>query len=97
MPSETVLLVDDDDAFRTVIARELGRAGWPVRRAASVREGIAAARELRPPVLLLDLRLPGMDGLELAEEVKPRVDARCGPAVDAPEELGEEVHVGEEC
>ncbi|HSL23963.1 MAG TPA: sigma-54 dependent transcriptional regulator [Vicinamibacterales bacterium] len=61
----SILLVDDDEAFRTVLAGELTRLGYGVRTAASGAEALAAVREREPDVVLLDLRLPDMDGLEV--------------------------------
>ncbi|PZQ62898.1 MAG: nitrogen regulation protein NR(I) [Sphingomonas taxi] len=64
-----VLLVDDDDAIRTVVAHALRRAGHDVRTAASLAE---LARELRshpPDVLLTDVVLPDGDGIANAGEV----------------------------
>jgi DNA-binding NtrC family response regulator len=61
----TVLLVDDDDAFRTVMAGELRARGFATTTAASAAEAVARASAERPRVVLLDLRLPDADGLEV--------------------------------
>jgi DNA-binding NtrC family response regulator len=66
----SLLLVDDDDAFRQVLARELGRLGYEVATAdsgAAALERIAAGE---PDVVLLDLRLPDRDGLEVLEAIR---------------------------
>ena len=65
----TVHLIDDDDSFRTAIARVLELAGYRVREHAS-----AGAFLLQPPpretgCILLDLRMPGPSGLELHEAI----------------------------
>ncbi len=60
-----VLLVDDDDAVRGAFRRVLERGGWRVIEAARGEAGIAACAEQSPGLVLLDLRMPGMDGLEV--------------------------------
>ena len=69
MTGGRILLVDDDDAIRTVVAHALKRAGHQVRTAASLGE---LAREMRshpPDVLLTDVVLPDGDGIEQATQI----------------------------
>jgi DNA-binding NtrC family response regulator len=71
-PSLTVLLVDDEAGFVETLARRLGRRGIAVRTALS---GPAALEELdRAPVavVVLDLKMAGMDGLATLREIKAR-------------------------
>lgn len=66
----TVLLVDDEDRFRLTLAKMLRSQGLEVREAAS---GEAALQELATKpcdVVLLDIRMPGMSGLEALKEIK---------------------------
>jgi DNA-binding NtrC family response regulator len=65
----SILLVDDDEAFRTVLARELVRVGYGVATAGSGDEALRRIAALEPEVVLLDLRLPGRDGLEVLEDI----------------------------
>lgn len=60
-----VLIVDDDDAVRGVFRRVLERAGWSVLEANAGPAGLAACREHDPGLVLCDLRMPGMDGLDV--------------------------------
>jgi DNA-binding NtrC family response regulator len=60
----TILLVDDDAAFRKIMAAELGRLGYATAAASSGEEAVEKASRLEPEVVVLDLRLPGMNGLE---------------------------------
>ncbi len=69
----TVLIVDDHAAFRT-LARELLKVdGYDVvGEASDGRTGLDAAGSLQPDVVLLDVRLPDMDGFEVAGELADR-------------------------
>ena len=61
-PPMTVLLVEDDEIQRTLMAAYLRRAGHTPVEVATGDRVIAAAREVRPSVILLDLELPNVDG-----------------------------------
>ena len=68
----SILLVDDDAAFRHVMAGELKRAGHTVAVASTGAEAIQKCQEIEPEVVLLDLRLPGMDGLDVLKTIRER-------------------------
>ena len=61
----TLLLVDDDDAFRRVLARALDRRGYAVSVAATVAAAIVKAQAQSPEYAVVDLRMPGQSGLVL--------------------------------
>ncbi len=65
-----VLLVDDDDAFRTVMGRELARAGFDILTAATGGEALRVAVERQPLVVVLDLNLPDVTGLQVLERLR---------------------------
>ena len=67
-----VLLVDDDTAFRRVMASELTRRGYGVVAVGSGGEALARAAEVPADVTLLDLRLPDMDGIDVLERLRER-------------------------
>lgn len=65
--SASVLIVDDHPSFRASARRMLEAAGYRVvGEAADGAAAIAAARELRPDLVLLDVQLPDLDGFEVA-------------------------------
>ncbi|MFB7267249.1 response regulator transcription factor, partial [Streptomyces nojiriensis] len=66
----SVLVVDDDPTVSEVVAGYLERAGFSVRLAADGPTGLRAAEEHRPDLLVLDLMLPGMDGLEVCRRLR---------------------------
>ena len=65
-----VLFVDDDDTFRGVLEREIAGFGHEVRSFADAESALASLELERTDVALLDLRLPGMDGLALLQRIK---------------------------
>ncbi len=68
--SPSVLLVDDDDVFRSVLARELTATGFRVTAISRGEEVEAALRVGTHDVVVLDLKMPGQDGLATLERVK---------------------------
>jgi len=68
--STSLLLVDDDAAFRKVLADALGRLGFSVVTAGSGGEALVAAQERQPEIVLLDLRLPDMTGLDVLKQLR---------------------------
>jgi len=64
------VVVEDDDSVRRLICELLESVGFRVRGCRDGREGLTATRELRPSVVTLDLHMPGMDGVELLQQLK---------------------------
>ncbi|MCX6551682.1 MAG: sigma-54 dependent transcriptional regulator [Acidobacteria bacterium] len=71
-PGASILLVDDDAAFRQVMAGELTRLGFAVDTASSGEDAVSRLGEREPDVVLLDLQLPGMSGLDVLKIVRDR-------------------------
>jgi DNA-binding response OmpR family regulator len=65
-----VLVVDDDPVVTDVVRRYLERDGFTVRTAADGRSGLTAALSDPPSLLVLDLMLPGLDGLEVFRRLR---------------------------
>ncbi len=68
----TVLIVDDDPLILTTMRDGLQRAGYDVLAAASAEEALELTRDDAPDAALIDMRMPGMSGLELAEALLDR-------------------------
>jgi len=64
MSSIHILLVEDDALMRRSLTFSLEQAGYRVNTAASAEDGLALAQRDPPDLILLDIGLPGMDGLE---------------------------------
>jgi DNA-binding NtrC family response regulator len=71
-PMPSLLLVDDDAAYRRALGGELQRMGYPVTTAASGAEAIAALGSAQPEIILLDLQLPDMSGLDVLKTIRER-------------------------
>lgn len=70
MKQPRVLLVDDDDLFRRSLSKELKRSGFLVATAATGEEALSHLTSSPTDVVLLDVRLPDMDGLQILQAIK---------------------------
>ena len=69
-PQSSILVVDDDQKFRRLMATVLERAGYSAVEAATGEEAMEAARRERPALVLVDVKLPGIHGYEVCRELK---------------------------
>ncbi|MDQ4076595.1 MAG: response regulator transcription factor [Chloroflexota bacterium] len=65
-----ILVIDDDQLMRSSLSFHLENAGYRVQRAASAEEALKLLRTSSPDLILLDIGLPGMDGLEALRYLK---------------------------
>lgn len=65
-----ILAVDDEPTITDLLAMAMRYEGWEITTAASGREAVAAAQEIRPDALVLDMMLPDFDGLEVLRQVR---------------------------
>src|SRR3954451_7503146 len=71
----SVLVVDDEPTIGEVVSRYLKRAGYETRVAADGLEALDAVAERAPDLIVLDLMLPGLDGLEVMRRLLDRAGA----------------------
>lgn len=71
-----VLIVDDDADIRGIVKIKLEVSGFEVKEAADGAEGFKFAKELKPEIILLDIVMPGMDGVETLFKLKEENDTR---------------------
>lgn len=70
VPKESILLVEDDEDILDLVRYNLEKEGFCVRGVSSGEEALEAARSRAPDLVVLDLMLPGVDGLEVCRRLK---------------------------
>ena len=81
MARETVLVVDDEEDILELVKYNLAKEGYTVVTVASGEDALAAARTKQPDAVVLDLMLPGLDGLEVCRRMKSDLTLRQIPIV----------------
>lgn len=76
-----ILLVEDNELNRDMLSRRLARRGYEVAVAVDGAQGIEMARSLTPDVILMDIGLPGIDGLEATRRLKAEPGTSAIPIV----------------
>ena len=70
MANERILIVDDEEDVIELVRYHLDKNGYKVDTAASGEEALSEARKKSPDLIILDLMLPGIDGLEVCKKLK---------------------------
>ncbi len=70
MPKENILVVEDEEDILELVRFNLAKEGYRITTAGSGEDGLRMARASSPDVVVLDLMLPGMDGLEVCKILK---------------------------
>ena len=68
--TETILVVEDEPALQETLAYNLKKEGYTVETVGDGRKALDLARLLKPDLIVLDLMLPGMDGLEVCRQLR---------------------------
>jgi len=71
------LVVDDDDIFRTRLCRAFASRGWEAVAASDGAQALDIAKQSSPDLAVVDLRLPGMNGLEIVERLRHLDETIC--------------------
>jgi len=69
-----ILIADDDRLVLVTLAKGLRQAGYNVHEASTGEEAIEFCREVNPDLAILDIRMPGMDGIEAARQLQEEYD-----------------------
>src|SRR5438067_13907758 len=85
---QTILVIDDDESLRDTIGVMLEQEGFRAELASDGRSGYDRALMLKPDLLLVDLRLPGMSGVEICRQLR---GARVKPPIIVLSAVGDEV------
>ncbi len=68
--SKTILIIDDDKLFRKALSEALEAKGFTVEEASDGNKGLDKAVELKPDLVVTDIKMPGLDGLELVTKLR---------------------------
>jgi CheY-like chemotaxis protein len=77
----SILLADDDEEFRTALADALAEEGYSIEQAIDGADALAKLTKRRPAIILIDLLMPSMSGLELLQRMRRTPKLRDIPAV----------------
>lgn len=78
---QTILVVDDEQDLLDLIEYNLQKEGFNVLKASDGQEGIKVAREQNPSLVLLDIMMPKMDGMEVVERMRSDKDLKHIPII----------------
>ena len=76
-----ILLVEDNELNRDMLSRRLGKKGFEVLLAADGRAGVEMARAERPDLVLMDMRLPDLDGWTATRQIRADEATRAIPVI----------------
>ena len=79
--TERIVVIDDEEDIRELIEYNLSKEGFDVRCAMSAEDGIALIRREPPDMIILDLMLPGRNGLDLCRELKSEAEYKDIPII----------------
>ena len=74
MHNKRVVIIDDEEQIRSLVKSYLSSEGFDIIEAGSAEEGLEAIRQHDPEVVVLDVRLPGMDGFQALTEIRRTSD-----------------------
>ncbi len=81
MPGELILLVEDNDNNRMLVRDVLQASGYRVVEAENAEDGLRVAAEQQPALILMDIQLPGMNGMEALQRLRADPTTRAIPVI----------------
>ena len=81
MPGEKILLVDDDQDFAQLLEFDLRKKGYEVARAGNGEEGLEKVKTENPALVILDIKMPKMDGYTFVRRLKKEPDHKDLPVI----------------
>jgi two-component system cell cycle response regulator DivK len=81
MPGELILLVEDNDNNRLLIRDVLRASGYRLVEAGNAEDGLRMAAEQQPALILMDIQLPGMNGIEALQRLRADPATRAIPVI----------------
>jgi CheY-like chemotaxis protein len=81
MAGELILIVEDNDKNRKLVRDVLAFKGYRLAEAVTGEEGVRLARELRPALILMDIQLPGISGIEALAQIRADESTRAIPVL----------------
>ena len=81
MPGELILVVEDNDNNRMLVRDVLRASGYRVVEAENAEDGLRMAAEQRPALILMDIQLPGMNGMDALQRLRADPITRAIPVI----------------
>ena len=81
MPGNTILIVEDNERNMKLLRDVLGHRGYHTLEAVTGEDGVALAREHKPDLILMDIQLPGISGIEAFHQLAAEPDTASIPVV----------------
>ena len=81
MPGELILLVEDNDMNRMLVRDVLTAKGYRIVEAETAEDGLRLAAEMLPALILMDIQLPGMNGIEALKHLRADPATRSIPVI----------------
>jgi two-component system cell cycle response regulator DivK len=81
MANELILIVEDDDNSRKLLRDALGAMGYQTLEAITGELGLQLTRERRPELILMDIQLPGISGLDALRDLRSDPNTRAIPVI----------------
>lgn len=93
MPKQVILVVDDEEDLLEFIGYSLRKEGYDVLTSDNGEQGIKMAKENRPDLILLDIMMPGMSGIEVCRLIKQDTELKHIPIVFLTAKMDEKIEV----